>query len=326
MATRFLLPEEGHFYKANLHCHSTVSDGRLTVEELKRAYQARGYQIVAFSDHNQLVPHNELADEGFLPITAIEIDFTCTDAVKYPKGPVQTPVYHLNFFSKDKDRTSFIPFDRVYDFRNIQGIIDRANADGFLAQYNHPRWSYQTAPDFEHFTGLFAFEVYNHGCEVEMHNGWGEYEYHHFMRCGGRAAAVATDDNHMACGDFSSPHCDCFGGFTVIRAASLTYEAVLGAMERKECYASTGAEIRALSVSDRDDGRFVRLHIECSPCCSVAVLTDTRQTCLRRSLEDDIVSFDAELPANYTAFRVECLNGKHEKALSRAYFRDEIEP
>ena len=34
----------------------------------------------------------------------------------------------------------------------------------------------------------------------------------------------------------------------------------------------------------------------------------------------------AELPANYTAFRVECLNGKHEKALSRAYFRDEIEP
>ena len=32
---RWLLPEEGSFYKANLHCHSTYSDGQLTPEELK---------------------------------------------------------------------------------------------------------------------------------------------------------------------------------------------------------------------------------------------------------------------------------------------------
>lgn len=33
----FLLPETGHFYKANLHCHSTVSDGSRTPEEIKTA-------------------------------------------------------------------------------------------------------------------------------------------------------------------------------------------------------------------------------------------------------------------------------------------------
>ena len=27
---KFLLPENGNFYKANLHCHTTISDGRLT--------------------------------------------------------------------------------------------------------------------------------------------------------------------------------------------------------------------------------------------------------------------------------------------------------
>ena len=325
MGIHYLLPKEGQFYKANLHCHSTVSDGRLTVEELKKAYKEHGYQIIAYSDHNQLVPHNELADDDFLPITAIEIDFNCADTVKYPKGWPQAPVYHLNFFSKDKDRTSFIPFERVYDAQNIQEIIDRANADGFLVQYNHPRWSYQTAADFENLKGLFGFEVYNHGCEVEMHDGWGEYEYEHFSRNGGRAAAVATDDNHMGCMDFSSPRCDCFGGYTMIKAPALTYEDIIGAMERKECYASTGAEIKELTLSDREDGQFVRLHIECSPCCSVAVLTDTRHTCIIRSHEDDITSFDAELPANYVSFRVECMNKNHEKALSRAYFRDEIE-
>ena len=32
---RELLPEAGHFYKANLHCHSTMSDGKLTPEQLR---------------------------------------------------------------------------------------------------------------------------------------------------------------------------------------------------------------------------------------------------------------------------------------------------
>ena len=33
---KYLLPKEGNFYKANLHCHTTISDGRMTVEETKR--------------------------------------------------------------------------------------------------------------------------------------------------------------------------------------------------------------------------------------------------------------------------------------------------
>ena len=34
---RHLLPENGSFYKANLHTHSTCSDGDCTVEEIKDA-------------------------------------------------------------------------------------------------------------------------------------------------------------------------------------------------------------------------------------------------------------------------------------------------
>ena len=32
---KYLLPREGQFYKANRHCHSTVSDGRWSPERLK---------------------------------------------------------------------------------------------------------------------------------------------------------------------------------------------------------------------------------------------------------------------------------------------------
>ena len=51
-----LFPGNGRFYKANLHCHSTFSDGRFTVETIKEAYKSHGYSAVAFSDHNTLTP------------------------------------------------------------------------------------------------------------------------------------------------------------------------------------------------------------------------------------------------------------------------------
>ena len=36
---KYLLQENGNFYKANLHCHSIVSDGAFTPEELKNSEQ-----------------------------------------------------------------------------------------------------------------------------------------------------------------------------------------------------------------------------------------------------------------------------------------------
>ena len=48
---KHLLPKVARFFRANLHTHSTCSDGVLTPREIKEAYKARGYQIVAFTDH-----------------------------------------------------------------------------------------------------------------------------------------------------------------------------------------------------------------------------------------------------------------------------------
>ena len=63
---KYLLPECGSFYKANLHSHSTVSDGTKTPEELKEMYKNRGYSVFAYTDHDNFVCHNELSDEEFL--------------------------------------------------------------------------------------------------------------------------------------------------------------------------------------------------------------------------------------------------------------------
>jgi len=71
-----LSKEKGNFYKANLHCHSTYSDGVLSPSEIKELYKSMGYSIVAFTDHNVLMPHDELKDDDFLPLNGYEMDFS----------------------------------------------------------------------------------------------------------------------------------------------------------------------------------------------------------------------------------------------------------
>ena len=75
---RVLLPEEG-FHKANLHCHTTISDGELTPEEIKEAYKGQGYSILALAAYE-----TELCD--------------------FETGPGCWPdlkTYHLNLFDTD---------------------------------------------------------------------------------------------------------------------------------------------------------------------------------------------------------------------------------
>ena len=63
---KMLISKEKNFYKANLHCHSTVSDGSKTPAELKEMYMQRGYSIIAYTDHDILISHQDLTDEKFL--------------------------------------------------------------------------------------------------------------------------------------------------------------------------------------------------------------------------------------------------------------------
>ena len=56
-------------YKANLHSHSTLSDGKLSPEALIRAYRERGYSVLAITDHEAPYDHSAASDKDFLMIT-----------------------------------------------------------------------------------------------------------------------------------------------------------------------------------------------------------------------------------------------------------------
>gem|GEM_PF-6882561 len=44
----------GSWYKAQLHCHTTRSDGALTPEKVVQEYSSLGYHILAITDHNRI--------------------------------------------------------------------------------------------------------------------------------------------------------------------------------------------------------------------------------------------------------------------------------
>ena len=91
---KYLLPEKGNYYKAELHIHTTVSDGTNTPEELKKLHKEQGYSIIAITDHDILLPHNELTDENFLAITAAEWKVYESDGLSWAHGGWKA--YHIN--------------------------------------------------------------------------------------------------------------------------------------------------------------------------------------------------------------------------------------
>ena len=286
---KYLLPEKGNFYKANMHTHSNVSDGRLTPEELKRAYKEKGYSILAYTDHEILLPHNELTDENFLAITSTELAFNL-----YPQegGYPYIKTYHLNFYSKDKDKAVISIWDpdlvfecvkpkiteeqkkqvykREYGVEKVNAAIAKAKAEGFIVSYNHPVWSLQDYSDYGGLEGLWGVECYNNACE-RMGLPDDDRPLNDLLVQGKNVFPLATDDAHTAE--------DCFGGFLMVKAEKLEYDTVMEALEKGDFYASTSPEIYELSV---DNGI---VHIECSPARCIYFSTECRfasNTCMEK--------------------------------------------
>lgn len=261
---KILLSEDKNFYKANMHCHSTKSDGAMTVEEIKAHYKANGYSVIAFTDHEHLIDNSYLNDENFLAITACEIaikEFQNLSTLKktdmkvchlnlYAKNPsnIDTPCYnsHYDHFKNNIEESSIVhtcgEYEREYSPESISKMIKTASDGGFLVSYNHPRWSLENAADYLGYEGLWGVEIYNHSCTLAGHCEYDINVYDDFLRSGQKIACVAGDDNHS--------HSDTCGGYTVINAENLNYKDIITALENHNFYTSFGPVIKNLYIED----------------------------------------------------------------------------
>ena len=68
--TTFL--ENGQFYKGNIHCHTTCSDGKLSPDSIVKAYQDKGYDFLAITDHNVFSHYTCYDTDRFVMIQGVE--------------------------------------------------------------------------------------------------------------------------------------------------------------------------------------------------------------------------------------------------------------
>ena len=317
----YLLPEKGRYFKANLHSHTTISDGRMTPEEAKAAYRARGYQVMAFTDHRIYRDHNELDDEEFVTIPAVEVDI---NEISPERLHGRDRTYHINLFDTRPDyrteekEAGICPECRYEDKEYINSYIRKMKELGFIACYNHPYWSLQTYEEYSRLEGIFAIEIYNHGCEGDGMYGYNPQVYDEMLRLGRRIFCLATDDNHNAF-PFDDPLSDSFGGFVMICAESLTRAAVTEALVRGDFYSSMGPEIRELYIEKTSEGD--ELVVKTSPARRIYAIT-AGKSCHRAAAEAgkliDEARFRLTGHEGYIRIRVDGGDGKY--ADSNAYF------
>jgi len=300
-------------YKANLHCHTTVSDGKWTPQQVKAAYKAEGYSIVAFSDHRILVNQSQLNDENFLTINSLEVDLS----EENPNKPrAKNKCYHLNLFSTDPNITETPPLMRDMNYHDIDVVnayIKARNDEGFLVSYNHPYWSMQTHDEYSKLKGCFAMEIFNNGCEVtDGYYGYNPQVYDEMLRASGREAqlfCLSTDDNHNNPAHAVS---DSFGGFVMIESPALNYADVMNALKSGNFYASQGPQIYEIFIENGN------LHIKCSPSQAIVVYTDSRRCHLKQG--DSLTEAVFTLSGNEEYIRVMCRDANHKDANSNAYW------
>ena len=66
--------------KGNLHAHTTLSDGRFSIEEVIARYRERGYDFLAITDHDDRIPNDywfriPAGDDRMLILPGVELDY-----------------------------------------------------------------------------------------------------------------------------------------------------------------------------------------------------------------------------------------------------------
>ena len=337
---KFLLPENGQFYKANLHCHTNVSDGRLSPAEMKEEYKKRGYSIIAYTDHNILVAHPELTDDTFLALHGLEYDLTeeakdnepfhrlktchiCMVSTN-PDYVVQPCFWNSWLYQNLPDKSvvqrdeSIPPYEFQYTPEYINDMIKTARDKGYFVTYNHPAWSQEGYEIYSKYEGMNAMEICNYGCMTEGYHDYNPHVYDELLRQGKKLYCIATDDNHNS-HPMDSPRCDSFGGFTMIKADKLEYRAIGEALLKGNFYASQGPEIHSLYVEDN------KLHIKTSDAAKIVFTTGLRHAfCAYPTEGDTINEAEFELRPDDIYVRVTVFDKSGKPADTNAYFMEDI--
>jgi len=281
----------GEWLKANLHTHTSMSDGALPPDEVLAWYAHHGYDVVALTDHD--LRTIEPAPEGLVALPAAELSLG--------KSRAGAP-YHLVALGLEHDDLPRAP--------TRGALVERLNEMGVVSFLAHPYWTQLTPEEVLEVRGCIGLEVFNTGSEVESLKGLATVHWDQALTAGWRAGGLAVDDSHFKIADHG-------GGWIWIRATSPEPAAILAALRDGCFYASQGPRIEEVRL----DGR--ALHVRCSPAASIYWIGHTHLGwCAHAAAGAALTEADFEIDGRARYVRVEVVDAAGRHAWGPPCFRE----
>lgn len=336
---KILLSSEKNFYKANLHCHTNCSDAKFSPAQVKEEYKSRGYSIVAYTDHDIFITHDELNDENFLALHGFEVEIN--ENSNYPGG-YDIKSCHICMIAIDPDNltqplwndkyayvgkaASYIPsikksdegYERIYSCEGISEMMETYRERGFFVTYNHPTWSNERYPEYTGYRGMHAMEIMNGSSMTIFRDEYNPRVYDDLLSVGKRIYCIGADDNHNY-GKRDTADWDSGLAFTMINAESLEYKTVTGALLAGDFYASEGPEIYDLTY---DEGT---VKIKTSPAKRIYVTSGIRRAYGKDAqIGEHLTECEFKLHDDIKWFRITVVDDRGKRAFTSAYFLDTL--
>jgi predicted metal-dependent phosphoesterase TrpH len=223
----------GPWLRAQLHAHTTNSDGELSPDGLAGHYAGLGFDVLAITDHWHATSHPR---DDIVVIASSELS-------AHAPGVYEAEVLALGAGSLPDPREAFADIEQC-----ARWIADHDGVP-FLA---HPYWSGLDAAAYLSAPSLAGIEVFNTGSEQENGTGSSAALWDAVLTAGAPCFGIAADDAH-------SPPLDSGRGWTMIDADERSREAVVAALRAGRFYASSGPAFTRVAVGA--DG----IEVTCSP-------------------------------------------------------------
>jgi hypothetical protein len=250
MAQDLLRSGEGRFWRGNLHCHSSRSDGLREPEEAVAAYREAGYHFIALSDHFEERWGWQVTDTRHLR----DADFTTILAAELSSGPwTERTAYWISAVGLPLDFEAPPPGDPAEAIR-------RARAAGAFIVLLHPGLNNLPLEAVEDLAAFDAVEVYNHNTfGSQPDRAQGAYMADGLLERGRRLLINAGDDSH-----FAFPR-DRFGAWVEVWADSLDPAALVASLKSGSYYSTQGPRFERLELDGEE------LHVATSPAQAIAL-------------------------------------------------------
>ena len=238
--------QDKHWYKGNTHCHTLNSDGDEYPRRVIRWYRDHGFNFITITDHNRIteVQYLDTDDkDDFILIQSEEV----SDSFK------GTPI-HLNALNT---KTLVEPQHGESVVESLQNNVDAIRKTGAVPQINHPNWKWAfTDVEMSQLTDVLLFELYNICYDCNNFGAGGrpgmEEIWDKVLSRGVLMYGVATDDAHDYLGEFHQKKSNPGTGWIMVRAESLTPEAIMTAMEQGDFYATVGVILKDIQITEEE--------------------------------------------------------------------------